>query len=72
MANIFTKTINNLKNTFSRKSNEVVVAKEVYWVETGKTYHEDRNCPSLKLSKNVKSGTIEDSQKTCKCSNCSK
>lgn len=72
MANIFTKTINNLKNTFSRKSNEIVVTKEVYWVETGKTYHENRNCPSLKLSKNVKCGTIEDSQKKHKCLNCSK
>lgn len=68
MANLLSK----IKNVFSRKSEEVTISKEVFWVETGKTYHTDRDCPSLKKSKNIKSGTIEESEKTNKCLNCLK
>lgn len=68
MANL----LNKIKNTFSRKSKEVVISKEVFWVESGKSYHTDRDCISLKKSKNIKSGTIKESEKTNKCLNCLK
>lgn len=67
-----TNVLKKIKSIFSRDSKEVTICKEVYWVENGKTYHTDKDCVSLKKSKDIKYGTIDESGKTTKCCNCIK
>ena len=70
--NILKKTFSRLQEKLDRKSNKVVLKEEitVYWTENGKTYHTNKDCPSLKRCKNIISGTLEESKKESKCSNC--
>lgn len=42
----------------------------VYWVSGGEVYHSTPNCSTLKRSKNVQSGTIEESGKSRTCKVC--
>ncbi|MDM8271203.1 hypothetical protein [Thermophilibacter provencensis] len=45
----------------------------VYWTPSGEVYHSTRDCPSLKRSKTVKSGTLDEARKAGKvrpCKNC--
>ena len=45
----------------------------VYWTPGGETWHSTRNCPSLKRSKNIISGTVEQAKAAHKnrpCANC--
>ncbi|MDR1773597.1 MAG: cell wall-binding repeat-containing protein [Clostridioides sp.] len=44
--------------------------KIVYWVSGGSVYHSTKDCPSLQRSKNIYSGTIEESKKTRPCKDC--
>ncbi len=46
--------------------------KTVYWVSGGKSYHYNRNCPTLKRSKNVLSGSASTCPKTDPCDVCAK
>lgn len=43
----------------------------VYWVASGKVYHTSRNCPTLKRSRTVYSGSISKSGKSRACKVCS-
>ena len=45
-------------------------AEIVYWTESGKSYHSSQGCPTLSRSKNIYSGTIEQSRKTDPCDKC--
>lgn len=44
----------------------------VYWTPNGKSYHSTPNCSTLKRSKVINSGTIEESGKTDPCDRCCK
>ena len=44
----------------------------VYWTPNGKSYHSTPNCSTLKRSKVINSGTIEESGKTDPCDKCYK
>lgn len=51
------------------------LSKTSYWTSGGKSYHFNRNCPSLSRSKNVHSGTLQDALDAGKkdpCDNCAK
>ena len=46
----------------------------VYFTENGSVWHKDKECSSLKRSKNILSGTVEDAAaqgKTAPCKRCS-
>ena len=43
-----------------------------YWTENGNCYHKDKNCSSLKNSKNIESGSMEDCPKEKACKLCGK
>ena len=43
----------------------------VYWVPNGSVYHKSKNCPSLKRSKTIYSGTVAESGKSRACKVCS-
>ena len=46
-------------------------AQTVYWTPNGSVWHVDPNCSSLSKSKDVRSGTIEESGKDRACKKCS-
>lgn len=47
------------------------VGDTVYWTKRGKVYHKYRDCSGLKKSKNIQSGTIDESEKPRLCKICS-
>ncbi|MDU6250023.1 MAG: MBL fold metallo-hydrolase, partial [Paeniclostridium sordellii] len=42
----------------------------VYWTPKGKSYHTTKNCSALSKSKNILSGTIQESGKSDPCDRC--
>lgn len=57
----------------STTTNEPVQGnRTVYWVSGGKSYHYDRNCPTLKRSKNIQQGPASSCPKTDPCDVCAK
>lgn len=42
----------------------------VYWVDGGKSYHSNPNCPTLSRSKNIRSGPLSSCPKTDPCDMC--
>lgn len=42
----------------------------VYWVDGGKSYHSNPNCPTLSRSKNIRSGPMSSCPKTDPCDMC--
>ena len=65
---------NNISS--SAKTNTAAITnnsqKIVYWTPGGKSYHYNRQCPTLSKSKVVNSGTIAQSGKTDACDKCCK
>lgn len=56
-------------------TNEVTgsLGRTAYWTSGGRSYHFNRNCPSLSRSRNISSGTLQDALnagKTDPCNNC--
>jgi len=76
-ANTVTPVVDNSKSSKSNSSgtttNEPAKGdRTVYWVSGGKSYHYDKNCPTLARSKNIQSGLASSCPKTDPCDKCVK
>jgi beta-lactamase superfamily II metal-dependent hydrolase len=74
-----TTSNNSSSNTNSTSNNNSTTTNEpaqgdriVYWTSGGKSYHYDKNCPTLKKSKNILSGKASECPKTDPCDKCAK
>ena len=69
-------TYGTKENNSSGDVKQPVVDKQdgtiVYWTPNGKSYHSTPDCPTLKRSKTINSGTIEESGKIDPCDRCCK
>ena len=46
----------------SNKPVHLTYTTTVYWVPKGKVYHIDKGCPTLRRSKDIQSGTVEEAK----------
>lgn len=72
-----TPTLDN--STSSKSNNNNTTTNEpaqgdriVYWTSGGKSYHYDKNCPTLTRSKNIQQGKASECPKTDPCDKCAK
>ncbi|CEQ19933.1 beta-lactamase [[Clostridium] sordellii] len=64
---------NKINSNKNAQSNQVVSSNKegiVYWTPKGKSYHTTKNCSALSKSKNILSGTIQESGKSDPCDRC--
>ena len=67
--------LQKVKNIFKKKNKVFVVPvkeENVYWTNSGKNYHTDKNCISLMRSKDIQEGSMENCPKEQPCANCKK